>query len=127
VKTTPGSNSGIYFHTDYQETGWPKAGYEAQVNNTGGDPKKTGSLYAVENVSESPAEDNEWFDYHIKVEGRQVTITVNGKTTVDYTEPEGKEAGKDFERVLDQGTFAFQAHDPKSVAYFKDIEVKRLP
>ena len=21
--TTPGSNSGIYFHTEYQETGWP--------------------------------------------------------------------------------------------------------
>src|SRR5690606_21728702 len=23
VKTTPGSNSGIYFHTAYQESGWP--------------------------------------------------------------------------------------------------------
>src|SRR5512146_1344948 len=23
VKTTKGSNSGIYFHTDYQQTGWP--------------------------------------------------------------------------------------------------------
>src|SRR5437867_2622806 len=24
VKTTPGSNSGIYFHTVYQDSGWPK-------------------------------------------------------------------------------------------------------
>ena len=32
VMTEPGSNGGIYFHTKYQETGWPKFGYEAQVN-----------------------------------------------------------------------------------------------
>src|SRR5262245_18282717 len=24
VMTTPGSNSGIYFHTEYQESSWPK-------------------------------------------------------------------------------------------------------
>ena len=34
VMTTPGSNSGIYFHTRFQEKGWPGKGYEAQVNNT---------------------------------------------------------------------------------------------
>jgi hypothetical protein len=28
VMTTPGSNSGIYFHTEYQERSWPKKGYE---------------------------------------------------------------------------------------------------
>ena len=39
VLTTKGSNSGIYFHTRYQESGWPNKGYEAQVNNTQGDPK----------------------------------------------------------------------------------------
>ena len=42
VMTTPGSNSGLYFHTKYQDSGWPSAGYEAQVNNTHSDPKKTG-------------------------------------------------------------------------------------
>ena len=29
VKTMPGSNSGIYFHTQFQDTGWPKKGFEA--------------------------------------------------------------------------------------------------
>ena len=47
VKTTPGSNSGIYFHTKYQESGWPVVGHEAQVNVTHGDPVKTGSVYGV--------------------------------------------------------------------------------
>ncbi|WP_237229096.1 DUF1080 domain-containing protein [Rubinisphaera sp. JC750] len=126
VKTTPGSNAGIYFHTEYQEEGWPKKGYEAQVNNTHKDPKKTGSLYAVENVFEAPAKDGEWFDYHIKVDGKRIVITVNGKECVDFTEEPGREAGKDFARVLDKGTFALQAHDPDSVVYFRNIEVKRL-
>lgn len=126
VKTTPGSNAGIYFHTEYQEEGWPKKGYEAQVNNTHKDPKKTGSLYAVENVLEAPAEDGEWFDYHIKVDGKRIVITVNGKECVDFTEEPGRKAGKDFGRVLSEGTFALQAHDPDSVVYFRNIEVKRL-
>jgi hypothetical protein len=28
VMTTPGSNSGLYFHTAYQESSWPTKGYE---------------------------------------------------------------------------------------------------
>ena len=127
VKTLPGSNAGIYFHTKYQETGWPKYGYEAQVNNTHGDPKKTGSLYAVKNVFEAPAKDNEWFDYYIKVDGKHILIVVNGKTCVDWTEPSDRKPGKDFTRILDQGTFCLQAHDPNSTVYFRNIQVKRLP
>ena len=34
VMTRPGANSGIYFHTAYQPTGWPAAGFEVQVANT---------------------------------------------------------------------------------------------
>jgi len=127
VMTKPKANAGIYFHTKYQDTGWPKYGYEAQVNATHGDPKKSGSLYAVENVTEAPHEDNEWFAYYIKVDGNNVLIKINGETTVDYAEPEGKQAGKDFTRKLDQGTFALQAHDPGSKVMFRDIKVRRLP
>ena len=128
VKTEKNSNGGIYFHTKYQETGWPKYGFEAQVNNTHRDPKKTGGLYAVDDVmNDSPAKDGEWFDYYIKVDGDHVIIKINGEVTTDYTEPEGTKPGNDFTRVLDEGTFALQAHDPGSVVYFKDIQVRRLP
>ena len=34
VMTRPGSNSGIYFHTTYQEDGFPDKGFEVQVNNS---------------------------------------------------------------------------------------------
>ena len=127
VKTEPNSNAGIYFHTRYQDEGWPAGGFEAQVNNSyEKDPKKTGSLYSVVNVLEAPAEDGKWFPYEIKVEGNHVQITVNRKTVVDYYQPEGSTPGKGFDRVLGKGTFALQAHDPGSVVYFKDLKVKRL-
>lgn len=127
VKTLPNSNAGIYFHSRYQEEGWPKYGYEAQVNNTHADPRKTGSLYAVDDVLEAPAKDNEWFDYYIKVEDKRILIIVNGKTCVDFTEAPDRQPGGDFTRVLDQGTFALQAHDPISKVYFRNIQAKRLP
>jgi len=52
---------------------------------------------------------------------------VKGENVVDYTEPEGKEAGRDFTRVLDSGTFALQAHDPESTVSYRKIKVRRLP
>ena len=128
AKTTPGSNAGIYFHTKYQDVGWPKYGYECQVNISHKDPIKSGSLYGTVNVSNPPAKDNEWYTTHIKVEGRHVIVKVNDKVVVDYTEPENKAPFSDqFERRLGSGTFAFQAHDPASIVSFKNIKVKRLP
>jgi hypothetical protein len=128
VMTTPGSNSGIYFHTKYQESGWPKFGHEAQVNVTHGDPKKSGSLYGIQNVDDPKLKDNEWHTEHVIVKGRQVIIKLNDRVVVDHTEPEGQEPfSADFERRLGKGTFALQAHDPKSIVYFRKIQVKRLP
>jgi hypothetical protein len=128
VKTEPGANAGIYFHTRYQEQGWPKFGYECQVNITHGDPKKSGSLYGVVNVANPPAKDNRWYTQHIIVKDRRVILKINDKVVVDFTEPKNQKAfSKDFERRLGSGTIAFQAHDPKSVVHFKDIELKRLP
>jgi hypothetical protein len=127
VLTTPGSNAGIYFHTKFQKSGWPKHGFEAQVNLTHGDPKKSGSLYGVVNVSDPPAKDNEWHTQTIIVQGKRIIIKINDKVMVDYTEPADQKPGKGFTRILDKGTFAFQAHDPKSKVSFKNIRVKRLP
>lgn len=127
VKTTPGSNAGIYFHTKYQATGWPKFGYECQVNVTHTDPKKTSSLYAVDNVADPGVKDNEWYTQEIIVRGRRIELKVNGKTLVDYTEPENKKPeSEQFERRLDVGTFALQAHDPESKVYFRNLRVRKL-
>jgi hypothetical protein len=128
VMTTPGSNAGLYFHTKYQASGWPKYGYECQVNVSHQDPKKTSSLYGVENVAAPPVKDNEWYTQEIIVQGRNIKLILNGETMVDYTEPENKAADSaDFERRLGEGTFAIQAHDPASKCFFRNIRVKPLP
>jgi hypothetical protein len=132
VKTTAGSNSGIYFHTAFVPKGWPFNGYECQVNSTHTDIKKTGGLYGVQDVlNNAPSKDDVWFDYYIKVEGKHIVIQIDGKTTVDWTEPadwDPKKSLKNMDgRKLSSGTFALQAHDPKSTTYYKDLSVRALP
>jgi Domain of Unknown Function (DUF1080) len=128
VMTMPGSNSGMYFHTEFQETGWPAKGYEVQVNNSHTDWRRTGGLYAIVDVKEAPAKDNEWFTQHITVQGKHVTIRVNGKVTAEYTEPANAERPADMAgRRLGSGTFALQGHDPKSKVLYRNIMVKVLP
>ena len=119
VMTTPGSNSGIFVHTTYQEEGWPSKGYEIQVNNSHTDWRRTGSVYALQDVKEAPAKDNEWFTEHIIVQGNKITVMVNGKTINEYTETDPAK--------LTTGTFALQGHDPKSKVFYKDVMVKPLP
>lgn len=127
VKTEKDSNGGIYFHTKYQDVGWPKYGFEAQVNNTyHGDPKRTGSLYGIVDVLDKIVPDDEWYTETVIVKGNKITIKINDKVVVDYTEPADKKPGEDFTRKIEQGTFALQAHDPGSTVHFKNIRVKRL-
>ncbi|MBS1810756.1 MAG: DUF1080 domain-containing protein [Acidobacteria bacterium] len=126
ARTEPGSNGGIYFHTQWQEIGFPKMGFEVQVNQTHTDWKRTGSLYNVVNVKEQLVNDNEWYTYHIIVKDKHVTVKVNDKVAVDWEQPADRQPGKDMPLMLDKGTFAFQAHDPKSVVRYRNIRVKRL-
>lgn len=126
VMTEPGSNGGIYFHTRYQEKGWPSAGFESQVNCTHSDWIKTGSLYGVVQVGHAFSKDRTWWTQEIIVEGNTVTVKVDGTTVLQYIEPPGAQAGTAFTRKIDQGTFALQGHDPKSTIRYRNIRVKRL-
>jgi hypothetical protein len=129
VMTTAKANSGIYFHTKFQEKGFPNNGFECQVNQTHSDTRKTGGLYGVKDVmKESPVKDNEWFTYEIIVTGKHVVIKINGKETCDWTEAENaKPAGGFSGRLIGHGTFALQGHGPDGEAHYKDIKVKPLP
>jgi hypothetical protein len=137
VMTSPGANSGIYVHTRWQGPGWPEAGYELQVINsnppaetTNGyiEHKMTGSIYAVRNTWATPARDNEWFNYRIKVVGKTIQTFINGKLVCEYAEPENAYRPDDKKgRLLGSGTFALQAHDPDSVVKYRNMKVKILP
>jgi Domain of Unknown Function (DUF1080) len=128
VMTWPGSNSGIYFHTQYQESSWPEKGFEVQVNNSHSDWKRTGSLYDIVDIREVYVKDNVWFTEYVKVVGKHVIIKINDKTVVDYTEPDNFKPPEDHPgRFISNGTFALQGHDPKSEVHFKNIMVHVLP
>lgn len=122
VKTTPGSNSGIFFHTKWQEEGWPSHGYESQVNQTQSDPVKSGSLYNVIKLYESPAKDDHWYEHRIRVKGQNIRVHINGKLVIDYTEPKGVTET----RRLSKGMIALQSHDPKSVVFYRNLRIRSL-
>lgn len=127
VKTTAGSNSGIFWHTR-PEKGFLLAGYEAQINNSSPkDKRRTGSLLIVEDRLESPVKDGQWFTYRIRVEGKRIVLAVNDQTIVDYTEPDNPQRPPNRQgRVLSHGAIAIQAHDPQSTVYFRNIRLRIL-
>jgi hypothetical protein len=128
VMTRTNSNGGVFILTEFKESGWPAKGFEIQVNNTYmKDKVKTGSLYHVSDIFEAPAKDDEWFTEHVIVKGNTITIRVNDKQVVEWTQPAEWAGSKDFaQRVMSPGTVALQAHDPNSTVYYKNIRIKPL-
>ncbi len=115
VKLNKGGNSGMYFRTAFG-TGWP-TGYEAQVNNSHKDPKRTGSLYNFVNVREQLVPDDTWWTQHIAIKGNHIVIKVNDKVVVDYV---------DEKNTHKKGHLALQQHDPGSVVQYRNLMVKPL-
>ena len=127
AKINDHGNSGQYFRTAFGP-GFP-SGYEAQINATHADPIRTGSLYPdartplkkykdkITVMNTAPHKPDEWFTQEVTAVGNHIVIKVNGKTTVDWQDPEN---------VYKKGHFALQAHDPGSVMTFRKVEVKEL-
>jgi hypothetical protein len=116
VKINHEGNSGMYFRTAFGP-GFPK-GYEAQVNNTHRDWRKTGSLYAISDVKEQLIGDDTWWEQHIVADGNHIVIKVNGKTVVDYVDSQNR---------FTRGYLALQQHNPGSVVEYKDLMFRKLP
>jgi len=120
AKINDKGNSGQYFRTAFGP-GFPK-GYEAQINATGGDKIKTGSLY-FPNIKEvlvlntAPHKPDEFFTQEVIAEGNHIQILVNGKKTVDWKDPKN---------TYTKGHFALQGHDPGSVMTFRKVEYKPI-
>jgi hypothetical protein len=133
VRTRPGANSGVYFHTAYQEKGWPSQGFEVQVDNSQkqhGDYlelKMTGSLYGIRNLYKAVAKDDQWFAINVLVRRPRVQVRVGDALVVDWTEPSGPlPAGAPKLNRLGRGTFALQCHDPESQVFYRNLRVRPL-
>jgi hypothetical protein len=131
----PGANSGVYFHTAFQPEGFPRKGFEVQINHTAHgegtyrERKRTGSLYGLRNVYKTFVRDNQWFTLNVLVRGKNIQVRLNGMLVADYTEPSPPVivSRNEPERYLDSGTFALQCHDPGSKVRFRSVRVRPLP
>jgi Domain of Unknown Function (DUF1080) len=127
VMTYPGANSGVYFHTEWQEKGWPDKGYEVQVNNSHADTSRTGGLWGIRDNPIPPAKDRTWFTLSVTVQGKHVVTKVDDKVIVDYTEEDSPVRPPELaHRLISHGTFALQGHDPKSEVHYRNVKVRPL-
>jgi len=120
VSISDKGNSGQYFRTKFGKA-FPQ-GLEAQINSSGGDKVRTGSLYGVKGclVYDQLVKPDTFFVQEVLAQGDHVVIKVNGKTTVD-TKLTGDKA------KMIEGHFAIQQHDPGSTVKVKKVEVIELP
>jgi len=127
VKTYPGANSGVYFHTEWQPSGFPSKGHEVQVNNSHSDRRRTGGLYGIKDNLEVPAADGTWFTLSIAVVGKHVVTRVDDVVIVDYSEEANPvRPPESARRLLSSGTFALQGHDPGSEVHYRDLKVRSV-
>jgi len=126
AKINEKGNSGQYFRTKFGP-GFPQ-GYEAQINATGGDIIKTGSLYPGGSLGKykkdiavvlntAPHAPDEFFTQEVIADGNHIVIKVNGKVTLDWEDPD---------KTFMKGHFAIQQHDPGSKVQVKSIQYKPL-
>ena len=125
-------NSGVFVKSQWQESAWPTTGFEVQINNSHGDPRKTGSLWSFIDILEAPHGDDEWFTMHIISRGRELEVRINDKSLYRFIcQREGQplpEVITDRNRRISQsGYIALQAHHEGSIAKFRNIFVRRLP
>ena len=99
------------------------------MNNSHTDRIRTGSLYhVVDFLDASPAKDDEWFTEDITVKGTTITIKVNDKEVVRWTQPADWNGGREGpgRTISGPGTIALQAHDPDSTVYYRNIRIRPL-
>ena len=116
VSLNHAGNSGMYFRTAFG-TGWPK-GYEAQVNNSHGDPKRSGSLYNFVDVTETKVPDDTWWTQHVIVQGNHIVVKINDEVVVDFV---------DEANTYTKGYFALQQHNLGSEVRYRNLMVRPLP
>jgi hypothetical protein len=61
----------------------------------------------------------QWNEYVIRCEGKRIRLWINGRQTIDYTEPD--------DSIEQTGLIGLQIHSgPPSEAWYKDITIKQL-
>ena len=111
-------------------------GHEIQINdNTGGDPRKTGSIYGfkdLDGAASRPVPKGVWSELEIRVEKQRYRVYRDGVLINDYENVpgvflEGRPNDPPSEARGHVGYVGLQAHGaPNDVASFRNVRIKDL-
>jgi hypothetical protein len=120
-------NGGVQFRSQrLTKPAHEMIGYQADLG-----AKYWGSLYdesrrnkvlaeADPGVVAAALKPDDWNDYEIRAEGRRIRLAINGRQTVDYTEPD--------ESIPQSGLIGLQIHGGgKAEVSYKDVTIEELP
>jgi Domain of Unknown Function (DUF1080) len=111
-------------------------GHEVQINdNTGGDPRKTGSIYGFADLdidAANPVERGEWSDLEITVIGQQYTVKRDGEVINEFLNEPGipfpgrpDDPGSSGRGLV--GYVGLQAHGAaQDIVSFRNVRIRDL-
>ncbi|MDR2533736.1 MAG: DUF1080 domain-containing protein [Tannerellaceae bacterium] len=127
LRTTPGGKGAVWFHTEPLLS----KGYAVAINNDRSDPvwwTMSGSLLSVRNLTKSFIKEDEWYNMTVRVEGKAITVEINGSPVVEYVEPIAPwRAGSNAKALLSKGTFAITSASSAGEIQIRSLAVTPLP
>lgn len=115
VRGCPQHNSGVIFRSAGKGTN-PANAYEIQLHPVPDAHFPTGSLYHYQRAKYPRIEDEKWFLFELRVQGRDCKVRINGETVMEYG----------FLARTEAGFIELQAHRQGYWVEFKQIRVQEL-
>ncbi len=131
---SPNSNAGVFIRVpEAPQDPWfaVHRGYEVQIQDTGDEFHRTGSIYSLSPATEFPASEDGWNTMEITLDGQTTRIAVNGTPVNDFRgDQDVPERKRWFEPQRgprpDSGYIGLQNHDERSVVHFREVSVRPL-
>ncbi len=131
---TPDSNAGVFVRIpEPARDPWfaVHKGYEVQIQDSGDEFHRTGSIYSLSPAKEFPASEDGWNTMEIELAGQTTRVRVNGALINEFR---GEQAVPERKRWFepqrgprpDAGYVGLQNHDPRSVVRFREVSVRPL-
>jgi hypothetical protein len=115
VRAASQHNAGVLFRSSGRGLPSPKH-YEIQLHNVEEAHFPTGSLYHYKRAKYPRIEDERWYLFELRAQGRTCDVRIDGETVMEYDALEN----------LEEGFLELQAHRRGYWTEFKRIEVRRL-
>ena len=132
---SPDSNAGVFIRIPEppHDPWYPvHRGYEVQIQDTGDEFHRTGSIYSLAPSREFPPSRDGWNTMEISIDGQTTRIEVNGTLVNEFEGGQDTPERKKWYEPQrgprpDAGYIGLQNHDEDSVVYFREVSVRPIP